>query len=252
MLTALNSLGEKIIARDAKRGNGQYTCPSCGDQVILHKGMVRIHHFAHTPDSSCGYGVGESEFHRKAKQEIYDALCCYPWLECEIEKVLTNSRADVFVHSKTSDRNYAIEVQISQLTMEKIIERTERYNAQRIYTMWLFEWSNDLYSERYRPSEKERWAHELYNGAAYYWRRGEEVSAVRFAQYESWRGDYYDEDGEYHDAYSVTLKKTKTPVVLGTFPITGGFFANKRKARRCDDVVLPQCRILELKRTPTP
>ena len=47
-----------------------YKCPKCNKDVIVRKGKVRIHHFAHLKsDSPCEYynHQGESEIHKEAK-----------------------------------------------------------------------------------------------------------------------------------------------------------------------------------------
>jgi competence protein CoiA len=75
MLSAYNARGRQVIARDATKTDGPFTCPDCGGEVILKKGEEKVHHFAHVPPFTCSFGVGESQEHRAAKQEIYDAYC---------------------------------------------------------------------------------------------------------------------------------------------------------------------------------
>jgi len=52
---------------DASKLNS-YVCPCCNLPVILRKGLIRRHHFAHRSDSKCElYSGGESDVHKAAK-----------------------------------------------------------------------------------------------------------------------------------------------------------------------------------------
>ena len=42
--------------------------------MVVKKGHLKVHHFAHLSGTYCTYGTGESEQHRQAKYEIYEAL----------------------------------------------------------------------------------------------------------------------------------------------------------------------------------
>ena len=62
MLTA-NRLSDavKVIACDMYKTDGPFYCPICGTETILHRGPIKIAHFAHKPPTTCEYGRGESE-----------------------------------------------------------------------------------------------------------------------------------------------------------------------------------------------
>lgn len=60
---------EYITPNKAQKGR-EYKCADCDQRVIIRKGDVRIHHFAHfNPSSKCRFyiGSGESENHKHAK-----------------------------------------------------------------------------------------------------------------------------------------------------------------------------------------
>lgn len=61
----------RIEAREAARGP-DYRCPECGRMVILKKGRIVTHHFAHKPPVDCAWGRGESHAHREAKTLFRD------------------------------------------------------------------------------------------------------------------------------------------------------------------------------------
>tara|TARA_B100000401_G_C52740940_1_gene688298 strand:- start:23 stop:1075 length:1053 start_codon:yes stop_codon:yes gene_type:complete len=55
----------------------KYTCPECGEPVIVRKGEVRIHHFAHkSGERDCKFynHPGEGEIHKLVKHTIADLL----------------------------------------------------------------------------------------------------------------------------------------------------------------------------------
>jgi hypothetical protein len=58
-----------VLPSNALKGR-EYVCADCNQRVILRKGTVRIHHFAHfTPTTKCKFyeHSGESETHKHAK-----------------------------------------------------------------------------------------------------------------------------------------------------------------------------------------
>ena len=72
MLVGVSENDNRILARDASK-ESKFFCPSCQEQLILKKGNVKIHHFAHKAESTCLY-AGESLDHLTTKLQIYDAL----------------------------------------------------------------------------------------------------------------------------------------------------------------------------------
>jgi hypothetical protein len=68
--------GEYCLPCNAEKGL-DYNCPGCGESVIVKKGDVKIHHFAHKPgERDCKFydHPGESEIHKMSKHIIADLL----------------------------------------------------------------------------------------------------------------------------------------------------------------------------------
>ena len=74
MLVASSKTQEKSLAWLTEKSQAPFSCPECNSEVILKKGKVRAHHFAHKPPVDCIYGVGESQKHLTIKRQVYEAL----------------------------------------------------------------------------------------------------------------------------------------------------------------------------------
>lgn len=124
MLSAVNEPGETVMAWEATREDGPFFCPECDEEVILKKGSIVLPHFAHYPEASCSYGTGESEQHRRAKYEIYEALRSHPSVShLEVERYLKEVRPDVSFLWQRKLR-VAVEMQISAISPDEIAHRT--------------------------------------------------------------------------------------------------------------------------------
>ena len=74
---AINKLTNKYEYPKIAEKNNKYMCPDCKNDVILKKGNIRIHHFAHyKSDNPCMYyeRPGESEIHKDAKMALKTIL----------------------------------------------------------------------------------------------------------------------------------------------------------------------------------
>jgi competence protein CoiA len=65
---------KKVAAWDQVKTDGPFSCPLCIEEMILKKGTIKDHHFAHKPSITCEYGSGETEQHRECKLTIYERL----------------------------------------------------------------------------------------------------------------------------------------------------------------------------------
>lgn len=79
------------------------------------------------------------------------------------------SKCPSYIFAKINDVPVAIEVQISSLSVETIMERTIDYNQKGIYVLWLLQWTPELDQKRYAPAAWEKWLHACYYGRIYYW-----------------------------------------------------------------------------------
>ena len=165
MLTAIRQHdGQKVGAWEVDKSDKPFLCPCCNEVVTLRRGGIKAPHFAHQPPVTCEYGTGESEEHRRCKISIYEALLedCSRVRKCEMERDLGAVRPDISAY--INNVPVAIEVQASNLTLEKIFRRTQEYARRGIYVLWLPIYKESLKAELYRPRPWERWLHEAYFG----------------------------------------------------------------------------------------
>lgn len=183
MMTAIRQLdGRKVGAWEVDKNERPFLCPCCSEVVTLRRGGIKAPHFAHQPPVTCEYGTGESEEHRRCKISIYEALVAHPCVsKCEVERDLGAVRPDVSAY--INNVPVAIEVQASNLTLQKIRQRTEEYARRGIYVLWLPIYKESLKRELYSPRPWEHWLHEAYFGRVYYWLEGLRIQPVHFRDY---------------------------------------------------------------------
>lgn len=137
MLSARDNNGKVILARDVEKNGQRFFCPECGEELILKKGKINVHHFAHKANTSCSWGAGESEEHLLAKLKIYDNLKDLGY-DVGVEVKTGNRIADVFCY----DLGCVFEFQRSRITTEEYQQRTDDYYADGYNVVWLFSESN--------------------------------------------------------------------------------------------------------------
>lgn len=229
MLTAIQENSQKKVnALSVEKEASPFSCPECGTNVILKKGLLKTPHFAHKPPVTCDYGSGESEEHRRCKSSIFENASLLADVDdCEIEKSFGAVRPDIYIKFK-SGLQVAIEVQLSTLTLEKIIQRTSIYEELDIYTLWIPSLKTsglDKKCETYSPKSYERWLHQTYYGRVYYWVDSLILRPVVFDTYKlyvpetKWGGGYYKDS-----------KRYVTPVLLDTVSFPSDFYPRHRGA----------------------
>lgn len=172
--------GQTVLAYDERKENGPFSCLECGDPVILRTGRNRINHFAHEYPLAKHYAENESDEHRRCKMEIYEALLRHPHASrvAMERRIGETNRPDV--SALIAGVPVAIEVQLSNLSIETIMSRTIDYHRRGIYVLWLLQWTPALDQPRYTPRVWEKWIHTAYFGRVYYWTRGLEVVSYHF------------------------------------------------------------------------
>jgi competence protein CoiA len=250
MLVAKRRSGKRVIAAEEPRSKGPWGCPQCAEPVVLKKGEIKVHHFAHAAKTDCEYGGGESDEHRQCKMALFNTLRKLPGSQdWELEWDLKEVRPDLIGRLKDQTgkvRSIAIEVQASSLGLHRILERTKHYGEKRIPILWLVPWNSELETGRYSPSAWERWLHTLYFGRVYYWKRGARVVPIHFSEYmlhveaRTW----YDEDGDEQEAggYDRVSKRWKTPIAGPEVDITE-MHPTLRKAWSGGAMRVPDCGI---------
>lgn len=244
MLTALRLAdNEKVLARSSEKADAPFACPACQREVVLHKGLIRIHHFAHKTELACRLGAGETEDHLLTKLSLFDALCQAPNVrEAALEKRLGSAVADVF--ALISDVPMAIEVQRSALAVGEITQRTAEYHRLGIAVLWVGIPNGDLGLSRYSPAAWERWCHAAYFGRVYYWSGGQTLRPVHFAPHAirvdetSWRryGQVFSGGG-----YDRRSRRWRAPQAGRPVLVSDGFRKTWRPAWSGASVRVPEC-----------
>lgn len=218
MLCAIIKSTGKIALPDSDaKKSGTLLCPECESEVLLRIGTVRVNHFFHKSDVTCTNGRGETEAHRKCKLEIFEALKREPNVtKVALERSLGSCRPDVSAY--INGVPVAIEVQISTLSLETIIRRTEEYSRKGIYVLWLLQWTPYLDGVRYKPRLWEKWIHAACFGRAYYWIEGLKVVSYRFER-----------TGVEPGHFTRGLKRIRCPVRGTTLNLARDFIAQARE-----------------------
>lgn len=134
---AKNINGDWVSAETAIHGNS-YFCPECRDPVHLIQGSKALRdHFRHNPQSTCGYGSGEGERHKRAKDEIFKSLQSVLGANVEKEYKIGGRRADVYFPLPESDQGVAVEYQWSAISAEDLHDRTADYSANGVAVLWM-------------------------------------------------------------------------------------------------------------------
>ena len=139
MLVAHQKEGGPVEAFSAEKGNA-FVCPGCKESVILKKGHVVVHHFAHYPDSRCAFGTGETFAHLKAKSDMAISLRNRGW-RTEVEYVPPDNpgrRIDVITWPPHLRRGLVFEFQHTPIDPETIFKRADDYAELGYAQVWIF------------------------------------------------------------------------------------------------------------------
>lgn len=236
----------KVIARNSEKTEAPFVCPKCGGELILKKGKIKVHHFAHKPPTTCQHGEGETEAHRQCKETIYLELKKHNHVtELDIEVHLGSVVADIYC--KVNGVPVAIEIQRSNLSVNDIVARTTKYEQLGIHVLWLALYNTKLREEKYSPKAWEKWCHAAYFGRVYYWRSGLKVLPVHYADYKLHveESSWYDEYGEeqYAGGYDRVSKRYKTPLSGQILDLSSDFQPSYKRAWSGGTIQIPNCRI---------
>lgn len=197
--------------------NDFLVCPSCKDKVIFVNAKKRIKHFRHEVESDCNFEP-ETNRHLNMKRIILDKLELDK--NC-LEVPLGFGTPDILIEKD----KIAIEVQHSPLSYEKFIERTENYNENDYYPLWIFDISLiDKYitgeptnsgDDIIRLPEFLKKAHQLYYGRVYVM-EGDKIVPIHFSSLKSWKEEYINyRTNESFRGYYYYLKKERAVRIGG-------------------------------------
>ncbi|WP_404458783.1 competence protein CoiA [Oceanobacillus kapialis] len=115
----------------------QFTCPVCGNRVIVKAGLRVIPHFAHQQTDSClASKQGEGAYHENGKLLLYQWLKSQQ-LQVKLEPYLPDiqQRPDILV--SINNKTIAIEYQCARISPEIIQERNQGYQRAGIIPIWM-------------------------------------------------------------------------------------------------------------------
>lgn len=203
--------------------------------MVLKKGNIKVHHFAHKATNMCPVSAGETLQHLMTKQSIYDSLVLDAHVtELELEKDLGFARPDVF--AKIDSYPVAVEVQRSILSAHDIAQRTANYHRMGIAVLWVALPTKELYSDRYSPKAWEKWLHAACFGRVYYWIDGQELLPVHYDSYDLWV-----EETDFGGGYYRASKRWRTPFAAKSVRISDEFSPIERGKWAGGSIVIPAC-----------
>ena len=237
---------QKVFASASIKEEAPFSCPGCAGELVLRKGKIKIHHFAHKPPFNCSRGEGETEAHRHCKESIYQNLRTRPNVShIDVEADFGSVISDVY--AIINGVPVAIEIQRSALSVNEITRRTSEYYKLGINVLWLALFNDKLNEDKYSPKAWEKWCHAAYFGRVYYWLADLTVVPIHFSEYKlyveqtSWYepGGYEQSAGGYHR----TSKRFKTPVAGNNVDIALNFSPTQKQAWNGGSICIPNCRI---------
>ena len=242
----ISNSNQKVVARQVTKDCAPFHCAGCGHELIVKKGNIKVHHFAHKPPYSCSRGEGESEAHRKCKETIYFELMKQGNVtELDMEKNFDVVVADIYC--KIDGVPVAVEVQRSNLSVSQITQRTSEYYKLGINVLWLALFDKKLNDDKYSPTAWMKWCHAAYFGRVFYWIEGRTVLPVHYGAYSidvestSW----FDSDGNENSGggYSKVSSRYKTPSFGKVHNIAKDFEPAFKMPWSGGAIVIPKCRL---------
>lgn len=134
---ALDINGCRVYIDNAHIKN-DYFCQCCGAKLLIKRGAVKAHHFAHFPNCSCNddwHYEEMSEWHKGWQEKFPEDS-----REIVMRKGQELHRADVFL----KESNTVIEFQHSNLTFTEFEKRNSFYSSFGYKVVWLFDFRDDF------------------------------------------------------------------------------------------------------------
>lgn len=131
MRFALDKDGKRVHI-DATHAKENYFCPECGAKLVLRKGNIRTHHFAHQANSQCtdSWHYDMSDWHMRWQAR-------FPLETQEVVKTYNGQkhRADVLDEGS----KLVFEFQHSALSSDEFDDRNRFYNGLGYKVIWIFD-----------------------------------------------------------------------------------------------------------------
>ncbi len=202
---------EAVEAKDMTKGEGPFFCRSCTAQVVLKKGTIKAHPFAHLADRGCRHGQSEGKLHRRLKEEI-----CLALSSCSQVSDLQQERREIQqVYPDVncwwgSTQRVAIEIQVSPISIGTIRHRVQVYTEQGIALLWVLPWNEALVEGgSYRPKRWERYLHGLYRGRLFYWSPAQELQPLSYRVLTTTNNAFVEHENKDEWVFTDQLRKSK-------------------------------------------
>lgn len=227
-------------ASACKKTDGPFYCPECFSDAVVRKCIEKRDHFAHQARLSPVIGPEESDLHDQCKREICELLQKrFPKGNWEKERQIPErqleglSKLKPDISGRINGQRLVIEVQLSSLSIAKIIKRLSGYTQRKIPMLWIIPLTEPLGDQPFRPRLFERYLHSIYLERAYYWWSGLGLTvkpvhhglATRHVEYREWY-----EEGELMSGgdYEKPYKIVKSPWYGRDINIAEDFIAKAR------------------------
>lgn len=131
MFIALGNEKERVHISDSKKDTDYY-CPICGESLIIRKGTINAHCFAHKKNSNCSEKDG---WHYDMSDWHYNWQNQFPIKnqECVFESNNKIHRADVYINKTV------FEFQHSPISESEFDDRNSFYNELGFHVIWIFD-----------------------------------------------------------------------------------------------------------------
>ena len=188
-----------------------FICPYCKSDVIFVDGIEIIKHFRHKVLSECDFEP-ESQEHYEMKFWLRDFL---GYTNEDLEVNLEFARPDVY----DSKNKIAFELQKSNITKKKFLDRCYNYTKNGIAVMWIF------HESLLKRGDKEqniplllRTAQENGCGRTYLYSKNK-LYSIRFKRLFKWVEEYEDyETGDVYGGYLKQYKRKKSIEIIQEIP----------------------------------
>lgn len=135
MFIAIDETGRQITADEAKKSK-KYFCPVCDAPVTFKSGNIKLQHFSHHRILDCTRYLYKKESirHLEAKHDLYLKIngrlpVSMEYYLSEIEQI-----PDLLVDGKL-----AVEIQLSKISQDLIVERSKGYRELGIDVVWILD-----------------------------------------------------------------------------------------------------------------
>ncbi|MFA5018930.1 MAG: competence protein CoiA family protein [Methylobacter sp.] len=231
---------KEFSASSAKKRDGPFYCKACLSDAVIRKCTEKRDHFAHKAKLSPIVPKGKGKLHGNCQDTLCELLAeRFPGGKWETERTIPKNdalsvpelRPDI--SGRINNTRVAIEVQVSSLTVNKIVARTEAYAKRDISLLWIVPLTEELGNKPIRPRQYERYLHSIYYGRVYYWWDGLGLTlmpvhfgvAKRYIEIAEW---YENNELVQVGGYEKPYKTIKTPLYGPELSITDDFVPQSR------------------------